>query len=123
MVLALDKDFFKDWKWQDGDHYLRINPDETLFDSYIKNISCWDATYDPEEFLVEVIPLPSQKQLQDICMNLIQCSPQDLLRFFEAWLYEDEIRPVVSFNDFDDLWLKYTMWVYARQSWNGEAWI
>ena len=129
MVLALSPKFFEDWQWKEGDVFLHKELGSDFWNEKVignHTVSGNTVMYivgEYEDVLDgEIRPLPSQKQLQNICMNLIQCSPQELLRFFEAWLYEDEIRPVVDFEDFDDLWLKYTVWVWSRQEWDGEKW-
>ena len=138
MVLALPEKFFEKWEWKRGDIALYSDGSHNFKPDSLSLICLGDKNH--KSFLFEngklgyykrgdfyevdriIKPIPSQKQLQKICMDIIQCSPQDLLKFFEAWLYEDEIRPVVDFEDFDDLWLRYTVWVWSRLEWNGEKW-
>ena len=125
MVLALPEEFFERWEWKAGDrvlHKLEYS-DEWKTEFILDNGIAYIISLNKGNVWGKYIPLPSQEQLQEKCMALINCDARDLLRFFEAWVYEDELRPVVSFADFNELWLKYTIWVWGRKEWNGEAWI
>lgn len=129
MVLALPDKFFEGWEWQAGDKFLSQDSEgkwsiHSIGDKLLRNGVigwCFQCSFSGCEF--ECRPLPTQEQLQSICMKIIQCSPRDLLRFFEAWLYEDEIRPVIKFENFNDLWLKYAVWVWGRKEWRGSEWV
>jgi len=130
MLLALPSDcpLFKELRIQRGDHVLFKNEVYLI----TKQTEDYNLAVSEDYKTIRVpideyrfwgfCPILSQEQLQTICMKASHCDAHDLLRFFEAWLYKDDIQPVVKFEDFRDLWLQYTMWVLERKEWNKGEW-
>jgi hypothetical protein len=151
MVLALPDEFFKDWKYEDGDQVFLLED----IDDYSSSFDPWIGTYtvfdgciatdglhNIEEWTyVEYVvrerklkPIPSQRQLQDMLMahkpHKVESFVGDLHALFfnfRTWIQNGDEDSWWDFRDelenFDQAWLCYAMEVLYNKNWNGEKWI
>lgn len=135
MVLALPDEFFKGWKWKDGDQvYLTEEIDEyscsddhglyTVFDGLLAN----DGFLNTENWLyVRAIdfkngrPIPSQEQLQDMMELSVPNFINEFFEFSESIPNEKEY-PIFRTN-MDCFTLAYVMDRKFKKYWDGENWM
>ena len=130
MVLALPEELFKRWKWKEGDTFLyKEDESETYSIGYIgthilsntKPVGFMDICFDPFEHLMNLRPLPSQEQLQNMCLEKEEPFDPEILYVFTDWVYST-LRSV-KFSSLESAWLQYVMWVIYKKEWDGEKWI
>jgi hypothetical protein len=117
MVLALPDEFFKDWKWEDGDAFL-YKMDGDWIESYIGQYAIENnVIMEPNlvEYFIpvegEIRPLPSQKQLQEI-------SGLDWDLY-----YHDIVKNYSEYDSAEQAGLARVMYVKYHKKWDGEKWI
>lgn len=119
MVLALPDSFFNGWQWKNGDRYVILHPNGQISDDYIADVDCWKFDSD-----LNIRPLPSQRQLQNIIMQKMNWSPKALLQMFFWWAETNMKRDDFwQFESWDCGWLRYLMDVIYFETWDGEKWL
>jgi len=130
MVRALPDKFFEGWEWKDGDRFvLEYNSPYNMKVHYVGDAVVYRSkVYDIEitsddirSLLGDARPLPSQAQLQKMCLEDGEDFDPELLYVFSNWVYSP-MRKVV-FNSMESAWLQYIMWIFHTKTWDGEAWI
>jgi hypothetical protein len=121
MVLALPEDFFKDWKWEEGDQFLTFYDEEWHVNFVGSNeihnnkIGTWRPAWgDDVSFFVNrdpKIPLPNQKQLQEI-------SGLDWDLY-----YHDLVKNYSEYDSAEQAGLARVMYVKYHKKWDGEKWV
>lgn len=147
MVLALPGDFFEGWVWQAGDRAISMNDQYkreliVLTTAPLKMLNSDDKVVllfpysiggtQIEEYIVNLRPIPSQEQLQEMIKNHLMkqdstVKSYDVINLFCDWFKAHYTRnpdyKEVENDSGVSIWVRYAQYVIYGKSWNGDTWI
>jgi hypothetical protein len=141
MVLALPDEFFEDWEWNYGDTFiLKVASDKWMvhyigdFELTNDDIGTWEPIGGCESTFEKVEearrPVPSQEQLQKICINYenkhnLYSNSNDFLisEHFIASVIEGDLIENIETKTLGEMWLEFVVFLKYAKRWDGEKWV